>query len=116
MYVLVVRNHNAIVVCEEYLQMLYLRFPVKEVHSPEILTVFKQLTDDQSTLHFNSWKNCNFIYKIYIDLMYIKILMLMEVLTLYICQMLLFSHPLYLGDMRFEWYALCVTQTVPVQQ
>lgn len=52
----------------------------------------------------------------YIDLMYIKILMLMEVLTLYICQMLLFSHPIYLGDMRFEGYALYVTQTVPLQQ
>lgn len=56
------------------------------------------------------------IYIKYIDLMYIKILMLMEVLTLYICQMLLFSHPLYLGDMRFEAYALCVSQTVLVQQ
>lgn len=65
MYVLVVHNHNAIVVCEEYLQMLYLRFSVKEVHSFEILVFFKQLTDDQSTLHFNSWKNCNYIYKIY---------------------------------------------------
>jgi hypothetical protein len=52
----------------------------------------------------------------YIDLMYIKLLMLMEVLTLYICQMLLFSQPLYLGDTRFEGYALCVIQTVLVKQ